>query len=58
LLAILAAVIFDLLNNLNLLEDLITWFMFMQVSITLIATGFKRQDEQEGRTTKVTKLHI
>ena len=26
----------------------------MQVSITLIATGFKRQDEPEGRASKVT----
>jgi hypothetical protein len=54
LLAILAAVKFGLLNNLNLLGNLVTWFMLMQVSITLIATGFKRQEEQEGRTTKVT----
>jgi hypothetical protein len=28
-------------------------FFSSQVSITLIATGFKRQDEPEDRTTKV-----
>ena len=45
-------------NTINLfiiyLEMLMHIILFMQVSITLIATGFKRQDEPEGRTSKVT----
>jgi cell division protein FtsZ len=43
-LAILAALRCGLRNNLNLRGNLIAWFFFMQVRITLIATGFKRQD--------------
>jgi hypothetical protein len=36
-----------------LLENAYTHICCSQVSITLIATGFKRQDEPEGRTSKV-----
>jgi hypothetical protein len=42
-LAILAALRCGLLNKLNLRGNLITSFLFMQVRITLIASGFKRQ---------------
>jgi len=35
-------------------KNLIHIVLSMQVSITLIATSFKRQDEPEGRASKVT----
>jgi len=39
----------------GLLEKILIHIVLsMQVSITLIATGFKRQDEPEGRASKVT----
>lgn len=41
------------------IDAIILWHILMQVSITLIATGFKRQEESEGRPVQVllgTKL--
>lgn len=55
-LAVLTAWITPLFVMSDFLENAYAHSVCLQVSITLIATGFKRQDEPEGRTSKVILL--